>query len=253
MSLVVKSHRPLVSRMLWLLGILAMLIAGWSLFDYGRYLAGYDSAEMEHERGILLDLKMELEHEIDQLREEKALLERASQIERQAYAELDATLKVLQEEILELKEELAFYRGIVSPRDASSGLQLQTFKIEPNGQSNNYRYKVVLTQVLKNDRLATGRVKLFIDGLHNGVEPVTLELKDVSEKQIKELSYRFKYFQSLDGDLALPAQFKPLRITLQITPSSRKQGGIEKTIEWTRQEKEINVGNEEETKTDSAD
>jgi hypothetical protein len=253
MSLVVKSHRPWVSRMLWLLGILALLIAGWSLFDYGRYLAGYDSAEVEHERGVLLDLKMELEHEIDQLREEKALLERASQIERQAYAELDATLKVLQEEILELKEELAFYRGIVSPRDASSGLQLQTFKIEPNGQSNNYRYKVVLTQVLKNDRLAKGRVNLFIDGLQNGVEPVTLELKDVSEKQIKELSYRFKYFQSLDGDLKLPAQFKPLRITLQITPSSRKQGAIEKTIEWTRQEKEINVGNQEETKTDSAD
>lgn len=253
MSLVVKPHRPWVSRVLWLLGLLALLVAGWSLFDYGRYLAGYDSAEMEHERGVLLDLKTELEQEIDQLREEKALLERASQIERQAYAELDATLKVLQEEILELKEELAFYRGIVSPRDASSGLQLQTFKIEPNGKSNNYRYKVVLTQVLKNDRLARGRVNFFVDGLKNDIEPVTLELEQLSEKQIKELNYRFKYFQSLEGDIVLPEKFKPLRVTLQITPSSRKQGVIEKTIEWTRQEKETNVGNQEETKADGTD
>ncbi|MDH5571213.1 MAG: hypothetical protein OEY89_05565 [Gammaproteobacteria bacterium] len=243
MSLVVKQHRPWITGLLWLLAVVALVIAGWSLFDYGRFLAGYNSVEMEREKESLIKHKAELEEQIDQLREKKALLERAAQIERQAYDELDVTFKVLQAEILELKEELAFYRGIVSPKDASSGLQLQSFKIEPNGTGLSYRYKLVLTQVLKNDRVATGKLNFFIDGLR-GEEPVTLELKDVDEKHVNELDYRFKYFQNIEGDMTLMEGFTPLRITAQIVPSSKTWNAIEKTIEWDMQEKGDNVGHE---------
>ena len=231
MSLVVKQHRPWITRLLWLLAGVAILIAGWSLFDYGRFLAGYNSAEMGQEKEALQHIKVELEEQIDELREKKALLERAAQIERESYNEQDATLKVLQAEILELKGELAFYRGIVSPKDASSGLQLQSFKIEPNGTGPSYRYKLVLTQVLKNDRVATGKLVFFIDGLR-GEEPVTLELKDVDEKHVKELRYRFKYFQNMKGDMTLPEGFIPSRVTAKIIPSNKKRNAIEKTIEW---------------------
>ena len=169
MQLKVKHHNPWKTRVFILLGLLALGVSGWSLFDYGRYQAGYDSTEFDLERRRLVALVDEMHAEIEQLREHRAQLERAAQIERQAYNELDTNLKVLQDEILELKEELAFYRGIVSPRDASRGLRLQRFSLEPNGL-RSYRYTVVLTQVLKNDRLAQGRVKLFIDGLQ-GNEP----------------------------------------------------------------------------------
>jgi len=194
MSLVVKPHRPWLTRIVLGLGFIALIIGGWSLFDYGRYLAGYDSVTYTEERDALLLTNSELEQKVDRLREKKALLERAAQIERQAYDELDITLKMLQGEILELKEELAFYRGIVSPQDASSGLHLQRFNIEANGKSRSYRYKIVLTQVLKNDRLATGKVQLSIDGMKNN-QSRTLSLKELSEKSVKERDYKFKYFQ----------------------------------------------------------
>jgi len=252
MNLVVKPHRPWLTRLLLGLLILALVIAGWTLFDYGRYLAGYNSTEYAEERDALLSARAELEEKVDRLREQKALLERAAQIERQAYNELDTTLKVLQGEILELKEELAFYRGIVSPQDASSGLHLQRFKIESNGKSRSYRYKIVLTQVLKNDRLATGKVRLSIDGVKNN-QPLTLTLKELSEKHVKELNYRFKYFQKLEGNLTLPAGFTPFRVNAQIIPRSRKRNSIEKTINWSGQEIENHVGNEKETETDGAD
>jgi len=251
MSLVVKPHRPWLTRLLLALGIIALFIGGWTLFDYGRYLAGYDSAEYTREREILLQQRAELEKEVDRLREQKALLERAAQIERQAYAELDDTLKVLQGEILELKEELAFYRGIVSPQDASSGLHLQRFKIAANGKSRSYRYKIVLTQVLKNDRLARGKVRLSIDGILDG-QPRTLTLKEITEKAVNELSYRFKYFQKLEGNLKLPPGFTPLRVNVQIVPRSRKRNTIEKTINWNGQEIENHAGNEKKTETDGA-
>lgn len=245
MQLKVKHHNPWKTRVLVVLGTLALAVGGWSLFDYGRYKAGYDSAGADLEQLRLVALVDELSGEIDVLREQKAQLERAAQIERKAYNELDTNLKVLQGEILELKEELAFYRGIVSPRDASRGLKLQRFSLEPNGL-RSYRYTVVLTQVLKNDRLVRGRVKLFVEGLQDNV-PKTLDLSALSENSVKELDYRFKYFQSLEGDLVLPNGFRPMRATAQILPSGRQQDMIEKTIDWPSEENQINVEQQEET------
>jgi hypothetical protein len=99
---------------------------------------------------------------------------------------------------------------------------------------------VVLTQVLKNDRMAVGQVKLKIEGLMNG-QPRTLNLDAISEKSVKELNYRFKYFQSLEGDLVLPKGFQPLRAMVQIQPGGRTNDMIEKTIDWPTEEQN-NVG-----------
>ena len=245
MNLVVKAHQPWKSKFVWALITLVLVISGWTLFDYGRYLAGYNSKETATEIETLLDIQKHLENTIEGLREDKALLERAAQIERKAYNELDTTLKVLQSEILELKEELAFYRGIVSPKDSSSGLHLQNFTLQRSGKTQTYRYKVVLTQVLKNDRLASGKVRLKFEGLEKG-EAKTLSLRQVTAKKRRELSYRFKYFQNVEGIVELPEDFAPTRITVQILPRGRERDMIEKTINWSFEEKDAHVGTEEE-------
>ena len=251
MNLIVKAHRPWKSKFIWGIVLVVLLIGGWTLFDYGRYLAGYDSRDSGNEIDALLQTQVHLEKRIELLREDKALLQRAAQIERKAYNELDTTLKVLQAEILEHKEELAFYRGIVSPKDSSFGLYLQNFYLSQNGDTRSYRYKIVLTQVLKNSRLITGKVKLQFDGLLDG-ESKVLELKDVTAKKLRSLNYRFKYFQNVDGMVEFPEKFKLLRIVVQILPRGRQRDMIEKTIEWSFEEKETHVGTEQETKTNSA-
>lgn len=234
MSLVVKPHNPWRVRIIFILGITIIGMAGWVLFEYGRFSSGFDSIDAYKERSELLDTQKGLEDTVELLREQKAVLERASQIEKKAYAELDINLKVLQAELLELKEELAFYRGIVSPSNASAGLRLQRFKIESTGQPRSYRSKVVLTQVLKNQRLARGIVKLSMEGLLNG-QLMTLSLKDLTEKRIKEIRYRFKYFQNLEEDLILPEGFKPLRAMIQVIPINQNDTKpIEKTIELAK-------------------
>ena len=243
MNLVVKAHRPWKSKFIWGLVLFILIVSGWTLFDYGRFLAGYDSRESESEIDSLFKTQKNLEQSIENLREDKAVLQRAAQIERKAYNELDTTLKVLQAEILEHKEELAFYRGIVSPKDSSSGLYLQKFFLSQNGESRGYRYKVVLTQVLKNSRLITGKIKLQFDGLLNG-ESKILELKEVTAKKVRELSYRFKYFQNVEGAVEFPEGFSLLRVKVQILPRGRQRDMIEKTIEWTFEEKQTHVGTE---------
>lgn len=234
MSLVVKPHNPWRMRIMIVFGITINVMAGWILFEYGRFTSGYDSVEAYKERSELLGEQRELENQIEDLREQKALLERDAQIKKKAYTDLNINLRALQLESQELKEELAFYRGIVSPQNASAGLRLQRFQIESTGQPRNYRSKVVLTQVLKNHRLARGHVRLSMEGLLNG-QLMTLNLKDITEKRVKEIKYRFKYFQNLEEDLVLPEGFKPLRAMIKVIPTSGKQHKtIEKTIELAK-------------------
>jgi len=214
------------------LGAVALILLAYALYEYGRFSAGFDSTEANEEHAVLLKHVDELEENIDQLREEKAVLERAAQIERKAYDELDTTLKVLQAEILELKGELAFYRGIVSPKDAAHGLHLQRFSVESNGQTNGYQYKVILTQVLKNDRSATGLIRIKIIGIQAD-QPKVLDLSQVTEKAVKELKYRFRYFQSLEGELTLPSGFTPQRVTVSVVPRDKSsKEPFEKTFDW---------------------
>ena len=236
MNLVVKAHRPWKSKFIWGIVLLVLITGGWTLFDYGRFLAGYDSRDTDNEIDGLLQIQKHLEKRIVTLREDKAVLQRAAQIERKAYNELDTTLKVLQAEILEHKEELAFYRGIVSPKDSSSGLYLQNFYLTQNGETRSYRYKVVLTQVLKNSRLINGKVKLEFDGLLDG-ESKVLKLKEVTAKKVRDLNYRFKYFQNVEGVVEFPKGFSLLRVKVQILPRGRERDMIEKTIEWSIEEK----------------
>jgi len=234
MALIVKAHSPWKTRSFLLLFIIVIGLAGWALFEYGRFSGGYDTIEVGQEHRVLLTHVDDLEGQIETLREEKAVLERAAQIERKAYDELDTTLKVLQAEILELKEELAFYRGIVSPKEAAQGLHLQRFKIEANGKPQGYRYKVILTQVLQNDRTARGNIRISIAG-QQGSEDKVLNLNEVTEKSVRELEYSFKYFQNLEGDIQLPNGFKPQRVTVHLIPKGGSKSGNElvvKTFDW---------------------
>lgn len=245
MKLKVKHHNPWKNKLILILIVIALVAGSIGLYDYGRFMAGYDSSEAGKQLTKFVEINDELDDEILTLREQKAQLERAAQIEQQAYSELNASIKVLQGEILELKGELAFYRGIVSPKDASRGLHLQSFSLTGNG-NHSFRYKVVLTQVLKNDRLAHGLVHLRVDGLMND-QPKTLHLAAIAQPTVKELSYRFKYFQNLEGNLNLPVTFRPLRASIQVLPSGRKTDMIEKTINWPNEEALPDVEKEEET------
>jgi len=252
MTLVVKPHSPWKTRLVIAVGIAALVLGGWSLFEYGRYRAGFDRADAVKEHAELVATTKRLRAQVAQLREQKAMLKRAGQIDHQSYTDLQSNLRNLQDEILELKEELAFYRGIVSPRDTSPGLRLQSFQVEPTGQARRYRFTVVLTQVLKNDNVTRGRVRLNIDGLQGGMQK-ELSLNDVTAKNVKELAYKFKYFQNIEGELTLPKGFSAQRVTVQVLPRGRGHDKIEQTFDWPAKENMTHVGEQQKAKQERQD
>ncbi len=231
--IVVRDMPPGRRRLLGAVAVIAVLGGSWGLYELGRYHAGYNLVEARSERHQLMGERDELQQRVRQLREEKVALERARDIEAQAHEEVQADLKELQDEILELKEELAFFRGIVSPGDMASGLRIQSFNVRKNPRTDAYRYQVVLTQVLKNDNFTSGTVDMEIEGIRErGGEKATLSLSDVSVPSDDRLHFRFKYFQEFEGDLELPEGFVPFRVTISVNPSGRRYDPIEETFDW---------------------
>jgi hypothetical protein len=75
-------------------------------------------------------------------------------------------------------------------------------------------------------------------------ESKLLDLKDVTLKKKRDLDYRFKYFQNVEGVVEFPEGFALLRVNIQILPRGSQRDMIEKTIEWSIEEKDTHVGTE---------
>ncbi|MDH5547281.1 MAG: hypothetical protein OEZ43_16975 [Gammaproteobacteria bacterium] len=228
-SLVVKHHSPLQRWGMLLGSILAMLSISWGLYIYGKKNAGYDQLEASAMEDRLRTTIESLKQERDNLRDQIALLERSNQMDKQAYVEVDVNLKSLQEEILELREEVSFYRGIVSPNESSAGLRVERIRVSQSGEDRLYHYELVLSQVLKNDRTVSGQAEFVIDGLQDG-RPRELDLSDVAVKGKRNLGFKFKYFQKFDGDIELPEGYTPRSIQISVRASRQKQ--IESSFDW---------------------
>jgi len=129
-------------------------------------------------------------------------------------------------------ESRTFYRGIMAPETRRVGLQAQGFVVEPiPGLENGYRFRLVLVQIKKNDRIASGRVQLAVSGQQGGVAK-TLEQADISADATRDFKYRFRYFQNIQGEWRFPPGFVPERVTVKAIPSRRGADPLEWTFEW---------------------
>lgn len=241
------SHHIVKMRPAWVrltagLALIAVLIVCvWGAYDYGRQQGFQDEVVKQQTIKQLERKRQEQEKAITRLHENKAILERSSKVEREAHYQLEMTVAELQNKILELEEELAFYRGIVSPKNAKSGLRIEEFEIVPGSELRKYHYKLVLTQVLNNNDFVSGSVELQIDGLFKG-KPRTLARGEFESESEKQSKFRFRYFQNLEGDIVLPDGFRPVRMNVKVLPKGRKYKRLEQVYDWPQAENVENVG-----------
>ncbi len=228
-SLVVKAYRPWRYRITILI-LLALAIAAVT-YAYHRGLAdgGYFRGEARVERERMESDLAEAARTEQRLREQVAVLERAQEVSQAARENLRRDVVGLQDDIQQLREELAFYRGIVSPEDGQRGLQVQEFSITPTGDPGHYQYSLMLIQALTHDRRVDGQARITVQGRLDG-EPHSLDLATLSGRDA--LHFSFRYFQGFDGEIQLPEGFEPQEVELSVQPSGRNRSAIEERREW---------------------
>lgn len=212
--------------------IIVVLFVVWWVYDLGK-LHGVTELESVRTRNDILDKRnASLTKDAAELREQVAILERSAQIDRQAAQDVKTELGRLEEELQAAREEIEFYRGIVSPGDVRPGLRIHRFSLEPGAAPGEYHYDLVLTQLKHNDKFVSGVVDWRIPGAMPDYQ-TEIGLERVTDPAVKELKFRFRYFQDLAGTITLPEGFTPAKVILTIKRSGKgKADPVVQSFDW---------------------
>ena len=225
-------HSPLRVWATRLGAVALVIVGGYLVYEFGRIQAGFNVVDASGERQGYEERIAALEDQILSLREQIALLETHRDIDRQAYTEVEASLSDLQAKIQEQKDAIAFYRGIVSPKDGNKGLRVQDLRLTRGKAEREYNIRLVLVQAMQHDRKVSGNVNLTIEGDQDGVE-TTYEYDQLKPADSNKVwAFSFRYFQDFDRQVVLPDGFTPLRVNIEVESKTRSIASIAESFSW---------------------
>jgi hypothetical protein len=135
-----------------------------------------------------------------------------------------------QAELSNLQSELDFYRRLAGTGGTQSGLNIYRAKVIPTESDRVFQFSLTLTQNIRRAAIITGRARVDIEGTMND-RPVTLHWSQVSDGETPEPSFRFKYFQQLEGYLTLPQGFSPTRVLFTLEAKGQRKPVV-RTYNW---------------------
>lgn len=165
----------------------------------------------------------------DSLRQEVATLRRSDQISREANRDLQRALAERDEEISGLRADVAFYERFVGATGQRRGLSVHDLEMQSQSEGT-WHFVATLTQNLNRGAVNTGRLTVSVEGTRND------RLERLSWTRLRKqnnapgAAYSFKYFQQVEGDLFLPTDFKPVRVTVRLVPSGG--AAVEQSFAW---------------------
>ncbi len=236
-KLVVKEHAPWRQ---WLVvggstALIALIAFGLYRYTVARMPYEWERAEIEKsqleiERDRLQERVRDLRAENTRLAERIVLLERTLDIDHEATKEQKQSLAQQQQELAGLKEQLAFYRGIVSPEQSRAGVRVYQLAVRTDPSDPGlHLYDLVLIQSLRHDRTISGRVTIQLRGLLDGRQ-VAYDLGQLPLGGQNALTFSFKYFQQLGGTFRLPSRMQPTSVRVVLEGDGSPQ--VEESYKW---------------------
>ncbi len=199
----IRSHMAWYWR--WLLNVLMMAaVAGvvWWLVENSYRITGFDREEARQQIASLGDENARLKRDLDAARAARAEAERQLAIDKAAQMELARNVSQLQDENAALKEDLGFLRNIMSSGATPEGLGLANLKVEQDGQPNEFRYRMLLTQGGQRKQDFKGRIQLLARIAHEGAV-ATLAFPEANAAPTDGV-VEFRFYQKVDGRFRIP-------------------------------------------------
>jgi len=230
---------------LWLLGFAGVLIAIgfmiWGAFVYGQNTAGHDRVAASEQADELDNQIDDLLSQNEELQRQNTRLSRDMGIDRDAGGQVEKELAKAQAQILDMKEELTFYRSIVQPDKTARTVKIKKIGLEPDG-SRQFKYKMSLVQDGRNESPVRGTVEFYLEGSRGGEQVEMLEWPAISvEKVEKQQKFGFKYFQNFEGTIKLPDKFVPSSIHVKVLSATSGVASVEENYPWDAMLNEENI------------
>ena len=194
--LVVRYQSPWRRRGLAIVGVLGGLLLLYVIYEWGRFAGGYGKfAEVQRRRELTAQIDA-LEQENEKLRASVAKAELARNVDNKSYGVVEKNLEDLQAQVLKQREELTFYRGIVSPEDGIGGLRIQGFQVLSGGAPRHYRLLLVLLQSMRQDAVVSGSVDHSDRGRAREPARAARPRGCDGPRADGQLPFKFRYFQN---------------------------------------------------------
>ena len=212
--------------------VLAIAVAGYLSFEFGRIQADFNVVDALDERKTYEDRIDALNDEVVELKQEVELQKTHRDIDKAAYKEIEGSLLNLESKIQEQGDAIAFYRGIISPADGGKGLRVQDLRLSRGAQERQFNLRLVLVQVKQHDRSVKGEVAISLDGNQDGVEK-TYALEELLPPDAdSSWPFAFRYFQNFDRQLILPVGFSPERINIEVRSKTKSIASVSQSFAW---------------------
>lgn len=214
-------HRVLLS-VLWLASVAGAAFAG---AQFAAPLLSRSQAQLTELRSTAGEQAAELES----VRSGVATAQRDAQVAQATNRELQDTLREREQEIAALRADLGFYQRLVGGSERRT-LGVHTVALKPLADPRAFAFELTLTQNLKKGALTQGKAEISVEGVRGG-EVVTVPWRVLSGRSDgAALEFSFKYFQRIDGTLALPEALVPNRIL--VTAASTGGERAEQAFAW---------------------
>jgi hypothetical protein len=225
----VRTHLPWHLRGVAFAVLVCLAVAlGWWIYDAGRRFAGFDIAQTGEELSRLGLLSARLGRENEELRARLAAAESQLQIERAAHDDLGKQVKALGDEIVRLKEDLAFFQNLVPSSGKEGGIQVYRFHVERDRLAGEYRYGLLLVQPGQRVKEFQGSLQLVVNLQHNGMQQA-LTLPEDNKKFPRGQSLSFRYYHRVEGRFRVAPDAVVESLEVRLYPS----GGAEALVTET--------------------
>lgn len=229
--LVVRYNAPWKRRSTYVIGAFMTLLVVYIAYEWGRFEGGYSKfAELQRRREFSAQIDS-LQTDNEKLRGAVAAAELSRDVDHKAYGDVEKNLADLQAQVLKQREELTFYRGIVSPEDGIGGLRIERFQVVPGPAEHQFTLRLVLVQSMRQEGTVSGSVTILIEGVRDS-QPVQLALDDAGGTTRADglVPFQFRHFQNLEQDVTLPEGFEPRAVNVEVRAG--KSTPVKESYKW---------------------
>ena len=223
-----SSKPPFLEALLTTLVIVVLLV--FTTWHVARRPVGPSEEELARKVEFLTAELQAVKGRLDRSVAREAVLQRETDVLRQANRLLREQESERQGELTEMQSELDFYRRLAGTGGAQSGLEVYRAELLPTGSERVFQFILTLTQNIRRASIISGRVRIDVEGILAD-RPVTLYWAQLSAEDQPEPAFRFKYFQQLEGYLVLPDSFLPTRLVVTLE-AKRSSTPVRRHYDW---------------------
>jgi hypothetical protein len=202
--------------------IAAAAAAGMAIYEYGRNFAGPDRKQLLAEIERLQSTLREVTAERERFAALATAHEAQLKVERAAQEQLAGQVSTLESESNRLKEDLAFFESLLPAGTGSKGVVIRSFRVQPEGEPNQMRYRLLVQQSGKPERDFVGTVQLqvsFMQGPRSFV--LSVPGPEAAPEQLLQLSFR--HYQRIEGSFQLPPGAVARSVLVKIVAGGQTQ------------------------------